>query len=86
MKEKSGDNVSDGKIGLWAIVALVTKGNLGAEEIVAAKDYALAEAVRPFLGQAGFTLIAIAAMLSAASALIIEGGYRLAKRELRLHE
>jgi amino acid transporter len=37
--------------------------------VVAAKDYALAEAARPFLGQSGFTLIAIAAMLSTASAI-----------------
>jgi amino acid transporter len=36
---------------------------------VAAKDYALAEAARPFLGQAGFALIAVAAMLSTASAI-----------------
>jgi len=44
-------------------------GNLAVDKIVAAKDYALAEAARPFLGQAGFTLIAIAAMLSTASAI-----------------
>jgi len=36
---------------------------------VAAKDFALAEAARPFLGQVGFTLIALAAMLSTASAI-----------------
>ena len=54
---------------LYVLVALVTVGNLAVDEIVAAKDFALAEAARPFLGQAGFTLIAIAAMLSTASAI-----------------
>ena len=54
---------------LYVLVALVTVGNLPVDKIVAAKDYALAEAARPFLGQAGFTLIAIAAMLSTASAI-----------------
>ena len=47
----------------------MTVGNLPVDKIVAAKDYALAEAARPFLGAAGFTLIAIAAMLSTASAI-----------------
>ena len=56
-------------IALYVLVALVTVGNLDVDKIVAAKDYALAEAARPFLGQAGFTLIAIAAMLSTASAI-----------------
>jgi len=38
-------------------------------QIVGAKDYALAEAARPALGQTGFLLIAVAAMLSTASAI-----------------
>lgn len=54
---------------LYVLVALVTVGNLPVNQIVAAKDYALAEAAKPFLGHAGFTLIAIAAMLSTASAI-----------------
>lgn len=54
---------------LYVLVSLVTVGNLAVDKIVAARDYALAEAARPFLGQAGFTLIAIAAMLSTASAI-----------------
>ena len=54
---------------LYVLVALVTVGHLAVDSIVAAKDYALAEAARPFLGHAGFTLIAIAAMLSTASAV-----------------
>jgi amino acid transporter len=54
---------------LYVLVALVTVGNLDVPRIVAAKDYALAEAARPFLGQTGFILIAIAAMLSTGSAI-----------------
>ncbi len=56
-------------IALYVLVAIVTVGNLSVDKIVAAKDYALAEAARPFLGQSGFTLVAIAAMLSTASAI-----------------
>jgi len=54
---------------LYVLVAVVAVGNLSLDRIVAARDYALAEAATPFLGQAGFTLIAIAAMLSTASAI-----------------
>jgi amino acid transporter len=54
---------------LYILVAGVTVGNLSIDKIVDAKDYALAAAARPFLGQPGFTLIAIAAMLSTASAI-----------------
>ncbi len=56
-------------IALYVIVALVTVGNLPLSQIVAAKDYALAAAARPFLGAFGFTLIAIAALLSTGSAI-----------------
>jgi len=54
---------------LYVLIAFVTIGTLPTREIIAAKDYALAEAAKPFLGQAGFQLIAIAAMLSTASAI-----------------
>jgi amino acid transporter len=54
---------------LYVLVSLVTVGNLSIDNIVAAEDYALAEAARPFLGSAGFTLIAVAALLSTASAI-----------------
>jgi amino acid transporter len=54
---------------LYVLVAVVTVGTLPVDRIVAARDYALAEAATPFLGQAGFTLIAIAAMLSTTSAI-----------------
>ena len=54
---------------LYILVAIVTVGALPVEKIVEAKDYALAEAARPSLGQTGFILIAIAALLSTASAI-----------------
>jgi amino acid transporter len=54
---------------LYILVSAVTVGNLPVSKIVAAKDYALAEAAKPFLGQFGFTLIAIAALLSTGSAI-----------------
>ena len=56
-------------IALYVLVSLVTVGTLSLDRIAAAQDYALAEAARPFLGQAGFTLIAVAAILSTASAI-----------------
>jgi len=54
---------------LYVLVAVVTVGTLPVAKIIAAQDYALAEAARPSLGQAGFLLIAVAAMLSTASAI-----------------
>jgi amino acid transporter len=54
---------------LYVLVAVVTVGTLPIATIVSAQDYALAEAARPTLGQTGFLLIAIAAMLSTASAI-----------------
>ncbi len=64
---------------LYVLVAIVTVGTLPVDKIVEAKDYALAEAARPSLGHAGFILIAIAAMLSTASAInaTIYGAARL---------
>ncbi len=54
---------------LYILVSLVTVGNLSIPKIVAAKDYALAESARPFLGNYGFIFIAIAALLSTGSAI-----------------
>ena len=54
---------------LYVLVAAVTVGTLSVAEISRASDYALAEAARPALGQAGFVLVAIAAMLSTTSAI-----------------
>ena len=54
---------------LYVLIATVTIGNLSVDQIVASKDYALAEAAKPSMGNTGFKLIAIAAMLSTASAI-----------------
>jgi amino acid transporter len=56
-------------VALYVAIAIVVVGSLSTSEVVAARDYALAEAARPFLGSAGFKLIALAAVLSTASAL-----------------
>lgn len=56
-------------IAIYLLVSLALFGNLPVPGIVAAKDYALAAAARPFLGKAGFTLIAVAALFSTASAI-----------------
>ncbi|MEZ4572320.1 MAG: APC family permease [Thermomicrobiales bacterium] len=54
---------------LYVAVSIVAVGNLSIEQIVNERDFALAAAARPFLGEAGFTLIAVAAVLSTASAI-----------------
>ena len=54
---------------LYLAVSLTVTGNLSDAEIERAKDYALAEAAKPFLGETGFRLIAIAALFSTASAI-----------------
>ncbi len=56
-------------IAIYLAVSLTVTGNLSNEEIERAKDYALAQAARPFLGEFGFRLIAIAALFSTASAI-----------------
>src|SRR5882724_4243370 len=54
---------------IYVAVALTVTGTLAQLEIEQARDYALAEAAKPFLGQFGFRLIAIAALFSTASAI-----------------
>lgn len=56
-------------IALYLIVSVTVTGNLSDAEIERAKDYALAEAAKPFLGELGFRLIAVAALFSTASAI-----------------
>jgi len=56
-------------IAIYVLVSLVAVGNLAPEEIHRYGEYALAEAARPFLGRAGFVLIAVAALFSTASAI-----------------
>ncbi|MDQ2707221.1 MAG: APC family permease [Actinomycetota bacterium] len=56
-------------IALYVLIAIVAVGSLPIPELVNARDYALAAAARPTLGQTGFAIIAVAAMLSTASAI-----------------
>ncbi|MBN2620330.1 amino acid permease [candidate division WOR-3 bacterium] len=54
---------------IYIAVTLAVIGNVTITQIVNAKDYALAEAARPFLGMIGFKIIAVAALFSTASAI-----------------
>ncbi|WP_375563256.1 APC family permease [Bernardetia sp. OM2101] len=54
---------------LYIIIAIVTTGSLLFSQIADAQDYVLAEAAKPMLGQAGFTIITIAALISTFSAI-----------------
>jgi amino acid transporter len=54
---------------IYLAVAITVSGNLTDAQIEQARDYALAEAAKPFLGEFGFRLIAIAALFSTASAI-----------------
>ena len=54
---------------VYVLVSLVAVGNLLPKEIIQYKEYALAVAAKPFLGQAGFLLIGLAALFSTASAI-----------------
>lgn len=54
---------------VYVLVCLTTFGNLSVEQISAKKEYALAAAAQPALGQVGFTVMAVAALFSTASAI-----------------
>ncbi len=54
---------------LYIAISFTTVANLPVSEIVSAKDYALAAAAKPVMGQLGFIIIAIAALLSTSSAI-----------------
>ncbi len=54
---------------IYVLVSLVAVGNLTPDEIRRYGEYALAEAARLFLGQAGFVLIGLAALFSTSSAI-----------------
>lgn len=77
---------------IYVSIAVVAQGNLGTEGLIEAKEYALAEAAKPFLGEIGFTFVAVGALFSTASAInaTLYGGanvaYALAKKgELPQH-
>lgn len=54
---------------LYVAVSFAVFGNLPTERVIAAKDFALAEAALPIFGQAGFIVVAIAALISIASSI-----------------
>ena len=54
---------------IYIAVSVAVVGNLDVASMVKARDYALAEAAKPFLGELGFRLIAVAALFSTASAI-----------------
>jgi len=64
---------------LYLSIAVVTVGSLSFDDIASAQDYVLAEAAKPKFGQVGFTIIAIAAMISTFSAInaTLLGGSRV---------
>jgi len=61
-------------------------GSLSLSEIIKAKDYALAESVKPVFGNLGFKIMAATALFSTISAInatlyaVTEIGYTMAKR------
>ncbi len=64
---------------LYVVVALVTVGTVPEARIAQVKDYALAEAARPSMGQLGFSIVALSALLATFSAInaTIYGSARL---------
>jgi len=67
-------------IALYIGIAIVAVGAVPASEVAKVSDFVLAEAAKPSLGQAGFTLVGIAAVLATLSAInaTIYGNGRLA--------
>jgi len=56
-------------IALYVLISMVVVGSLSPQEIAKAADFALAEAASTSLGQAGFTLVALSAVLATFSAI-----------------
>jgi amino acid transporter len=54
---------------LYVAISIAVLGNLPLDEIIKAKDYALALAAKPVLGEFGFKIMAITALISTASAI-----------------
>lgn len=54
---------------IYVLVALTTFGNLTSEQVASNKEYALAAAAKPALGQIGFAIMGVAALFSTASAI-----------------
>ena len=56
-------------IAIYISVSMNVVGHLPITEIIAAQDYALAQAAVPFLGRIGFVILVLTALLSTASAI-----------------
>jgi len=54
---------------LYVAVSFAVFGTLSTEKVIAAKDFALAEAALPIFGQVGFSVVAITALIATASAI-----------------
>jgi len=54
---------------LYIAVTFAVFGNLTLDEIIKAQDYALAEAAKPVFGELGFTIMAVAALISTSSSI-----------------
>jgi len=64
---------------LYIAIAIITVGSLSFNEVAKSQEYVLAEAAKPMLGQMGFTIITIAALISTFSAInaSLYGGSRV---------
>jgi len=54
---------------LYVAIAFAVFGNLPVDKVIAAKDFALAEAALPIFGHVGFTVVAITALIATSSAI-----------------
>lgn len=54
---------------LYVAVSFAVFGNLPADKVIGSKDFALAEAALPIFGHIGFTVVAVAALISTASSI-----------------
>jgi len=54
---------------LYVAISIAVFGNLPTDRIISAKDFALAQAALPIFGHAGFTVVAITALIATASAI-----------------
>ena len=73
---------------LYILIAMITVGSVPEDELMKAKDYALAVAAQPALGHTGFTLVAVAALLATFSAInaTIYGNARLSFNLIQIGE
>lgn len=77
---------------LYILIATITVGSLNFDTIATAKDYVLAQAAKPMIGEAGFTIMTVAALISTFSAInaTLYGGsrvsYELAEDDELPHE